>query len=481
MVFSSPVFVFLFLPAVLGLYTLSFRFKAENIVLVAASLFFYAWGEPIWVVLLIFSALVDWCVSGLLGVCEAPKRRRALLAVSVCVNLGLLAFFKYSGFFIENLNALLPVSLPRPSFNLPIGISFYTFQTMSYTIDVYRQRVKPERGFLNFLMYVSLFPQLVAGPIVRYSDIENQVRRRRITPEGFSNGILRFVTGLSKKMLIANYAGQLCGDLIGGPLAGVSVAGLWFGLFMFMIQIYFDFSGYSDMAIGLGSMFGFTFQENFFYPYLSASITEFWRRWHISLSSFFKDYLYIPLGGNRSHPLRNMMVVWLLTGLWHGASWNFVLWGLYYGVILILEKKVSKGFMGRGGFNVSRLFNIPLRVLKHLYTLTVALAGWGLFYFVGLGRLGQALTIMFGISGHELTSAVDRAVIANNRFFILLAVLACLPWGAWMRGLSKHLGKSVRGSGVLAAARLCYCAVMLLCCTVWMAGSSFNPFIYFRF
>ena len=318
MVFSSLVFLLRFLPVTLLLYFAVPGMKAKNAVLIAASLFFYAWGEPVWVILLIISSVIDYICGGLAGRHSGTPKGKLFVIISLVLNLGLLGVFKYGGFIVNNLNALFRLSIPDPGVSLPIGISFYTMQTISYTIDAYRGRAKVQKSFARFLLFVSMFPQLVAGPIVRYTDVEDQLAERHITLQGICEGITRFVAGLAKKALIANYAGFVAARFLDGELLSLSAPEVWFGLLCFTFQIYFDFSGYSDMAIGLGKVFGFTFPENFNYPYTAQSITDFWRRWHMTLGSFFRDYVYIPLGGNRRLQMRNIFIVWMLTGLWHG-------------------------------------------------------------------------------------------------------------------------------------------------------------------
>ena len=341
MVFSSLLFLFYFLPAVLAVYFIVPR-KAKNVVLLLFSLFFYAWGEPVYILLMLFSICMDYLLGlWMERVKQAPGRAKKVLALAVVLNVALLGFFKYADFFVENLNALTGLAIPALQIPLPIGISFYTFQAMSYLIDLYRGDVPVQRNIISFGTYVSLFPQLIAGPIVRMRTVVGELADRRENFDDFSSGVKRFVTGLGKKVLIANTVGAVWSQISAMEIRELPVLTAWIGLFAFTFQIYFDFSGYSDMAIGLGRMFGFHFLENFDYPYISKSITEFWRRWHISLSSWFKEYVYIPLGGNRKgfpKQIRNILIVWLLTGFWHGASWNFVAWGLYFGVLLIAEK-----------------------------------------------------------------------------------------------------------------------------------------------
>lgn len=467
MVFSSLIFLFIFFPLTLLLYFIARNIKTKNFILVVASLIFYSWGEPVWVILLIFSSILDYTVSHAIEKHRNQPITKFYLAVSVIINLGLLAIFKYSGFFISTINSAFGLSLPEPAFSLPIGISFYTFQTMSYSIDVYRGNVKAQKSFMNFLMFVSLFPQLIAGPIVRYSDIEDQISKRTVTTEAFSAGTTRFMAGLGKKVLIANYAGSLATSLL-KDIDSVAVMSVWFGVLFYAFQIYFDFSGYSDMAIGLGKMFGFDYPENFKYPYISTSITEFWRRWHITLSSFFRDYVYIPLGGNRvgiPRQILNLLIVWGLTGLWHGASWNFVLWGLYYFFFLCLEKFILKKFFDK----------IPSPI-RWLYSMSVVLVGWMIFYFDDFQTLITAFSVAFGHTGNAFTDPVSETLVINNIPFILIAAIASTPVLNVIRRLvekSSPLTESIL--------RIVYNIVMLILCVASLVGSTYNPFLYFRF
>lgn len=467
MVFSSLIFLFIFFPLTLLLYFIARNIKTKNFILVVASLIFYSWGEPVWVILLIFSSILDYTVSHAIEKHRNQPITKFYLAVSVIINLGLLAIFKYSGFFISTINSAFGLSLPEPAFSLPIGISFYTFQTMSYSIDVYRGNVKAQKSFMNFLMFVSLFPQLIAGPIVRYSDIEDQISERAVTTEAFSAGMTRFMAGLGKKVLIANYAGSLATSLL-KDIDSAAVMSVWFGVLLYAFQIYFDFSGYSDMAIGLGKMFGFDYPENFKYPYISTSITEFWRRWHITLSSFFRDYVYIPLGGNRvgiPRQILNLLIVWGLTGLWHGASWNFVLWGLYYFFFLCLEKFILKKFFAK----------IPSPI-RWLYSMSVVLVGWMIFYFDDFQTLITAFSVAFGHTGNAFTDPVSETLVINNIPFILIAAIASTPVLNIVRRLvekSSPLTESIL--------RIVYNIVMLILCVASLVGSTYNPFLYFRF
>ncbi len=471
MVFSSLNFMYLFLPVCLLLYFILRSIKARNYLLLAMSLLFYAWGEPKWIILMIVTTLIDYGAGLLVDKYRGQKLAKWALAGSVVITLSFLAVFKYLGFFNQNLNQIFGAELPTQIFNLPIGISFYTFQAITYVVDVYRGKAQVQRSYANLLLYVALFPQLIAGPIVRYTDIAAQLENRETTLPGFSKGITRFVTGLGKKVLLANIAGQVATSLIGGDLSQASVLGAWLGIFAYTFQIYFDFSGYSDMAIGLGHMFGFTYVENFNYPYISKSITEFWRRWHISLSTFFRDYVYIPLGGNRRHQLRNMFIVWALTGLWHGASWNFVLWGLYYFVFLAIEKL----FLGQ------LLEKLPA-VVGHVYALFIIVVGWVFFYFDDVSRLGQMLKLMFGFSGQAGVLPTDTVLLKNHLVFFLVAIIACLPVSKLVKALLIRFSRRGTAQEAIAGAvGIVYDVALLFFSTAALVGASYNPFLYFRF
>lgn len=463
--------MYLFLPVCLLLYFILRSIKARNYLLLAMSLLFYAWGEPKWIILMIVTTLIDYGAGLLVDKYRGQKLAKWALAGSVVITLSFLAVFKYLGFFNQNLNQIFGAELPTQIFNLPIGISFYTFQAITYVVDVYRGKAQVQRSYANLLLYVALFPQLIAGPIVRYTDIAAQLENRETTLPGFSKGITRFVTGLGKKVLLANIAGQVATSLIGGDLSQASVLGAWLGIFAYTFQIYFDFSGYSDMAIGLGHMFGFTYVENFNYPYISKSITEFWRRWHISLSTFFRDYVYIPLGGNRRHQLRNMFIVWALTGLWHGASWNFVLWGLYYFVFLAIEKL----FLGQ------LLEKLPA-VVGHVYALFIIVVGWVFFYFDDVSRLGQMLKLMFGFSGQAGVLPTDTVLLKNHLVFFLVAIIACLPVSKLVKALLIRFSRRGTAQEAIAGAvGIVYDVALLFFSTAALVGASYNPFLYFRF
>ena len=463
--------MYLFLPVCLLLYFILRSIKARNYLLLAMSLLFYAWGEPKWIILMIVTTLIDYGAGLLVDKYRGQKLAKWALAGSVVITLSFLAVFKYLGFFNQNLNQIFGAELPTQIFNLPIGISFYTFQAITYVVDVYRGKAQVQRSYANLLLYVALFPQLIAGPIVRYTDIAAQLENRETTLPGFSKGITRFVTGLGKKVLLANIAGQVATSLIGGDLSQASVLGAWLGIFAYTFQIYFDFSGYSDMAIGLGHMFGFTYVENFNYPYISKSITEFWRRWHISLSTFFRDYVYIPLGGNRRHQLRNMFIVWALTGLWHGASWNFVLWGLYYFVFLAIEKL----FLGKF------LEKLPA-VVGHVYALFIIVVGWVFFYFDDVSRLGQMLKLMFGFSGQAGVLPTDTGLLKNHLVFFLVAIIACIPVSKLVKALLIRFSRRGTAQEAIAGAvGIVYDVALLFFSTAALVGASYNPFLYFRF
>ena len=469
MVFANLIFLYLFLPANFILYFLTKNQTYRNITLVLFSLFFYAWGEPVWILLLIASSAMDY-FHGLFIEHFEGRRIRLLGVVSSCVlNVALLVAFKYSGFIVTNINALFGAAVPVPAFALPIGISFYTFQTISYTVDVYRGRVKAQHNFMIFLLFVSLYHRLVAGPIVRYSDIEHELGRETPTYEGLSGGISRFCVGLAKKVVVANYAGKLVGQYLTGDIASLSVSAAWFGIILYTIQIYYDFSGYSDMALGLGQMFGCHYNENFRYPYAAKSVAEFWRRWHISLSSFFRDYVYIPLGGSRKWLYRNLFIVWLLTGLWHGASWNFVLWGLYYGVLIAAERL----FLGK------LLEKLPA-IAGRVYFIFATLIGWTFFYFEDFGRLGEMFRVLFGFSAQPIWDASLGFVLMNNIFWLVLAVVFCAPVLPWLKARLLNDASTQRQVWLInlqAAA----CIMMLIISTSLLVGESYNPFLYFKF
>lgn len=472
MVFSNLFFIYLFLPLNLILYYAVPNKTWKNVVLLLFSLFFYSWGEPVWVFLLMLTAFLDYtwakCIE-YFHLTGQQRRKKIALIASLVFDLGMLGVFKYSGFVVENINLLTGLSLPVPKIALPIGISFYTFQTISYVLDVYRGQVAAQKRYYKYLMYLSSYHQLVAGPIVRYSDVAAEIENRTVSAQDFSEGITRFCLGLTKKVVVANVAGSLAGNYLDADLASLSVAGAWFGVLLYTLQIYYDFSAYSDMAIGLGRMFGFHYHQNFNYPYIAKSVTEFWRRWHISLSSFFRDYVYIPLGGKYRHQIFNICVVWFLTGLWHGASWNFILWGVFYGALLIVEKL--------GLLKV--LEKIP-SVFSHLYLLFLTLIGWTIFYTTDLGKLGGYFGVMFGLSGNALSDPQLSITFMNNLFWLIAAVLFCMP----ITQLVKRWAQTQRSEGVRAGISIVNAimnVMLLFVCTAMLVGDSYNPFLYFRF
>lgn len=468
MVFSSLFFLFVFLPAVLLLYYITPR-RYRNFVLFISSLFFYAWGEPVYILLMLFSTAANYTLGLLLGRCrEKNSNARPVLIVSIFINIGLLCFFKYFDFLLQTVNSLLGTSLASPDLALPLGISFYTFQAISYIIDVYRGAVPAQRKFIVFGTYIALFPQLIAGPIVRYHMVAEQLVGRVEGLEVFGEGVRRFVVGLGKKVLLANNIGLLWQQIQQLPPSEVTILTAWLGITAFALQIYFDFSGYSDMAIGLGKMFGFTFPENFNYPYISRSITEFWRRWHISLGSWFREYVYIPLGGNRlGKPAlyRNLFLVWFLTGLWHGAAWNFVLWGLYYGFILALEK----------AFLLKWLSRAP-RFICHAYAVLMVLLGWVLFAFDNLPTGWQYFQALFGLSGAGLLDRESIYFLYTHAILITIALFASTPF------INKIMQKLFESSAALYYAAATFsCLLVLFLSTAYLVDTTYNPFLYFRF
>ncbi len=469
MVFSSLTFLFLFLPLVLLFYYILPSIRAKNILLLIASLVFYAWGEPVYVFLMVATALINWAF----GLLMERGRKGLWCTLAVVFDLGCLIVFKYTGFLVENLNALCALSLPVPQIALPIGISFYTFQILSYVVDVKRGSVAVQRSFARFLLYVTLFPQLIAGPIVRYSDVEAELSDRTVSAQGVFYGLYRFCVGLGKKVLLADYAGSAASKMLDGTLAAQTTLGMWFGVLMFMFEIYFDFSGYSDMAIGMGRMFGFKYPENFRLPYTAKSITDFWRRWHISLSTFFRDYVYIPLGGNRRHVYLNLAVVWTLTGLWHGASWNFVLWGVYFLVLLVIERLLRKP-----------IEHIPM-VLRHAGTLLLILIGWNIFYFTDTSRLLESFRVLFGASGVGFTNHQTWILMLNSLPLAVLCAVCCTPLprilGASLSVLCATDGHIGFRQYLFSIGMYVISIALLALSVISLTGSSFNAFLYFRF
>ncbi len=464
MVFSSLVFLFAYLPVTLLAYYLVPR-QGRNIFLFIVNLIFYGWGEPMLVLLMVFNIFFNYAGGYLVDKYRQDQKKKKLFLILTCVlDIGILAVFKYTGMISQTLNMLPFLNIPALKISLPVGISFYTFQTMSYVIDVYRDDAPVSKSFINFGTYVALFPQLIAGPIVRYKDVAYQLTHRRETIEQFTKGVMLFMVGLGKKVLIANQMGTLT-TAIFATTDENGVIGTWAGMIAYTFQIYFDFSGYSDMACGLGNMLGFEFLKNFNYPYIAKSITDFWRRWHISLSTWFKEYVYIPLGGNRKGVKRqilNLLIVWGLTGLWHGASYNFLLWGLYYGILLILEKFVLKRFLDR----------LP-SVLQHVYTLFIVIIGWGLFYFTDMAQLGQFFVDLFNF-GNGLCGLQAFNLIMNYLPILLTAAVAATPLGA-------KVYEYFSGTRFVWIPETLFCFVVLAVSTASLVDQSYNPFLYFRF
>lgn len=466
MVFSSTIFLCVYLPLVLLGYYICPK-KGRNLFLLIVSLVFYAWGEPKYVFLMIFSILVNYIFGRLMDKHrENKKRLKLMLVLSVVIDLGLLSVFKYTDFIITNVNAIFGANFDLLNIALPIGISFYTFQAMSYTIDVYRNDVRVQKNLIDFGMYITMFPQLIAGPIVRYADVQDQLAERSVTTADFSEGIMRFVVGLGKKVLLANQMGAVWSEIyaLGGDVSALMA---WTGAIAYTFQIYFDFSGYSDMAIGLGRMFGFKFPENFRYPYQSVSITDFWRRWHITLSTWFKEYLYIPLGGNRCGLARqalNLLIVWSLTGFWHGAGWNFVMWGLYYFVILFIEKL----------FLLKALDKLP-KLFRHVYALLLIVIGWVIFASDDVSVLLPYLGSMFGANG--AVGGMDVYTLFTKAVLIVICCVASTE-------LPKRLFLSATGAMNEKAAftiKSVMTIALLALSMILLIGDSYNPFLYFRF
>ncbi len=476
MLFSSTTFLFLFLPITILLYFMMPK-KLRNGVLLLVSLIFYGWGEPRLVILMLISILVGY-LTGIM-VYHARKQNRAAMAkaavwIAVVYNVGVLAVYKYTDFFISNINHLFHTDFALWKLALPLGISFYSFQMMSYTIDVYRNDAKVQWNPINLAAYLTLFPQLIAGPIVRYQTVADQIEDRTESFDLFSAGVCRFLAGLGKKILLANTIGELFSTLSVLPVSENSIALAWLSSFAYTFQIYFDFSGYSDMAIGLGKMFGFEFLENFKYPYISKSITEFWRRWHISLSSWFRDYVYIPLGGSRqgkAKTIRNIFIVWFLTGFWHGAAWNFIIWGMYFFCLLMIEKLCL----------LKVLKKVPAWI-QHLYTLFFVNLSWVIFSYDTLGSLGNALGNMFGFTGLPLWNEMTGYYYTAYAFILIILVLASTPYPKlWYEKLVTGLDQKKAGVFTGTALQTVLVLAVLLMSTACLASDSFNPFLYFRF
>ncbi len=461
MVFSSLNFLFIFLPIVLILYYVV-PFKVKNLILLIGSIIFYAWGEPVYVILMILNIAFNYVAGRQFETMTSQRQRKRQLILAVVVNLLLLGFFKYAGLLVSTINGIFHAGITWEGLPLPIGISFYTFQALSYVIDVYRGKVRVQKNIIDFGAYITMFPQLIAGPIVRYDTIELQLKRRKISLEKAGLGMERFLFGLGKKVLLANNLGLLYSAIQAADERSVLTA--WLGAFAYTLQIYFDFSGYSDMAIGLGKMLGFDFMENFEYPYLSVNITEFWRRWHISLGTWFREYVYIPLGGNRvkvGRHILNLLIVWALTGLWHGANWNFVIWGIYYGVILILEKYVL----------IPLCKNVP-RFLKHIYTIFLVIIGWAIFSNTNFGAMGQYIGNLFGGGTNGFADSSFLYYLKSNLILFIVSVFFCSP--AFRRVMAKTEKKR-------PVINIIVCVIIFVLSVAFLVSGSYNPFLYFRF
>lgn len=471
MVFSSLTFLLYFLPLVLILYFVRKDLRWRNGVLLAASLFFYAWGEPIWIIAMVASAAVNYLCTRKMVHTKRKRARRKWMVLGVAISGALLFIFKYASFFINSILGIVSPSLKIPVLELPIGISFYTFQVITYTVDVYRKKQRHQKHFSRLLLYVCCFPQLIAGPIVQYGDIADQINHRRSTPDGFSKGMQRFIVGLGKKVIFANICGSIMSAM---PLAGggsqLSVLGAWYAAFMYTLQIYFDFSGYSDMAIGLGHLFGFTYKENFNYPYACTSVRDFWRRWHISLGSFFRDYVYIPLGGNRQGLRRtvfNTLAVWTLTGLWHGANWTFLLWGFYYGLLLTIDLLGGK-----------KIANVLPKPVNWLITMVLVIISWVIFYYPSLGQAFEHIGAMFGIGSAGMIDSAALQIVKTYSFFPVIAFAGSLPIASLVKKLFMRMRLQKRTVDILSVVWLTVCLILSV---LFLVGQSYNPFIYFQF
>lgn len=466
MVFSSIVFLYIFLPIMLLIYFIVPN-KFKNAVMIVASLIFFAWGEIRYIFIMLLLAVMDYiCGKKINKYGEDKKKKRIYLFIDIGVNLLILFFFKYADFIITNINNITNLNIPLLNIPLPIGVSFNTFQSLSYIIDVYRGTVKCEKSFYNYLAYTMLFPQIIAGPIVRYETVDEELENKKISIDNFTDGMKRFIVGLGKKVLIANNIGTLWHIIEIGDYMQLTFSLAWFGILAFALQIYFDFSGYSDMAIGLAKIFGMKFDENFNFPYISKSITEFWRRWHITLSSWFRDYIYIPLGGNRKgliKQIRNILIVWFLTGAWHGASWNFILWGLYFGVILILEKLLILKILEKAG-----------KVISHIYSIILILIGWVIFAFEDLRQIGMYLQAMFNVNNF-----INNETLYYLRNYGLITIIGIICSTLIVKKVNDKLSKSTNRVHKIIESMI-YMTILILC-TANLVSDSFNPFLYFRF
>jgi alginate O-acetyltransferase complex protein AlgI len=443
--------------------------KYKNYILLVASLFFYAWGEPTYIVIMLISIIFNFLFGKKVSNKEENKSRKKWLLTSVLFNIGMLGIFKYTGFFVENINSIFSTNIVNPAISLPLGISFFTFQAMSYVIDVYRGDAKVQENVFNMALYISLFPQLVAGPIVRYQTVADQIIEREHSLDKFSNGVSRFIIGLSKKVILSNALGMLADQVFATEVGQLTIVSSWLGIIAYSLQIFFDFSGYSDMAIGLGKMFGFEFLENFNYPYISQSASEFWRRWHISLGSWFRDYLYIPLGGSRKGKVRtyiNLFIVWLLTGFWHGANWTFIAWGLYFGILIAAEKAF-----------LDKILNKIWRPIRHMYLILAVMIGWVFFRSDTFAHAFQYLGSLLGLSGQSLYDNYTLKYINDYWYTIVLAIIVSMPT---IKIIRKYVGdKNEKNTYYFMKSIILITLFAII--IIKLANSTYNPFLYFRF
>ncbi|HXK72210.1 MAG TPA: MBOAT family O-acyltransferase [Clostridia bacterium] len=473
MVFSGLFFLTIFLPVSLILYYAVKNRTYRNVILTIMSLVFYAWGEPVWILLLLFCSMFVYLFAIMIERSNRDNLSKTLLIVSIAILIAILGFFKYSGFIVDNISSLFSIENSYTDMALPLGLSFYTFTCISYLVDVYKKKAPAQRNYVNMLMYISLFFTVTSGPIQRYPDLLADINANRESWSKFNYGVHRFIIGLAKKAIIANTAGSLISSFMGNDYTKLSVQGAWIGILLFSLQIYFDFSGYSDMAIGLASMFGFSLKENFNYPYISRSATEFWRRWHISLGSFFRDYVYIPLGGNRKFKLRNLFIVWFLTGLWHGASWNFVIWGLYFFVFLLIEKTF-----------LQKIFDKIPKIFSHIYFVLVMLIGWVFFYNTDLIQAIRYIGVMFNINAVSFSDPILTILFNNNVLFIIGAVICAVPLGKLLKQVFEKLENKISNgrtdivnSVIIPLINIALLAVSI----IFLVGDTYTPFLYFNF
>ena len=467
MIFADLFFLYIFMALCIPAYFISKNVTYRNIVLVIFSLVFYAWSKPAWLLLLLASVTANYFFGLLIDKWKGTAKAKIGVACSLVFSLGMLFVFKYTDFFIGNINGIFGTEIPMTGIELPIGISFYTFQIISYIMDVYWGKVAVQKNYFRLLMYISLFPQLVAGPIVRYSTVEKEIGCRTSTTEDISEGITRFITGLGKKVILANGFYGIVEDFLGGNLENVSVLGTWYGVILYSLYVYFDFSGYSDMAIGMGRIFGFHFDENFNYPFICKNITEFWQRWHISLGSFFRDYLlYVPIFGKR-RPYGGLFLVWFCTGFWHGASWNYIIWGLYYGLFILAERLIGS----------KRLKKVP-DVIMHIYNKIVIIIGFGIFYFTDIGRLGTFLGNLAGANGNTFSDISVQTSFVNNIFLIIFGIAVSMPI---IPKFKIMLQKTSAGENAVGAVTIVSNIAILLICTILLVENTNNPFLYWTF